>query len=136
MAAHPNERLAFDPRQFPTRADALAVVQDPPRPRDGAGRERAAPAAVDRRAVQRADLERLRRRLAEPCALEDRDLLTLLAYAVGGDGDPIVGLLDDARATIGLLGELPTGTEPNLLASLERRLAVALELYARATAGG
>jgi hypothetical protein len=89
---------------------------------------------VNRRLAQRADLERLRRRLTEPCELEQRDLLTLLSYAIGGDGDPIVGLLDDTRATVAMLGELPGGTEPNLLASLERRLAVALELYARATA--
>jgi hypothetical protein len=82
----------------------------------------------------RSDLERLRKRLTEPCALKDRDLLTLLSYAVGGDGDPIVGLLDDTRATIALLGDNNSGpTEPNLLASLERRLAVALELYSRAT---
>lgn len=87
-----------------------------------------------KRDSRRSDLERLRERLTEPCALKDRDLLTLLSYAVGGDGDPIVGLLDDARATIALLGDsLAAGTEPNLLASLERRLAVALELYSRAT---
>jgi len=87
--------------------------------------------------AKRLELARLRRRLTEPCALQDRDLLTLLAYAVGGDGDPIVGLLDDARATIGMMGEgqaVPVSTEPNLVASLERRLAVALELYSRATA--
>ncbi|MBX3260713.1 MAG: hypothetical protein KF782_13580 [Labilithrix sp.] len=134
MAAYPKERLVIDPRSLPSRADALAVVQGQPGPRDAASRERAAPRAVGARAVQRADLERLRRRLAEPCELKDRDLLTLLSYAVGGDGDPIVGLLDDTRATLGMLGELPAGAEPNLLASLERRLAVALELYARATA--
>jgi hypothetical protein len=85
----------------------------------------------------RTDLERLRKRLTEPVALKDRDLLTLLSYAVGGDGDPIVGLLDDTRATIAMMGESlsasAAGTEPNLLASLERRLAVALELYSRAT---
>lgn len=95
-----------------------------------------APATVahGKRLNQRADLERLRRKLTEPCELADRDLLTLLSYAIGGDGDPVIGLLDDARATIGLLSELPSGTEPNLLSSLERRLAVALELYARASA--
>lgn len=90
--------------------------------------------AHGKRLNQRADLERLRRKLTEPCELADRDLLTLLSYAIGGDGDPVIGLLDDARATIGLLSELPSGTEPNLLSSLERRLAVALELYARASA--
>ncbi|MDF2697925.1 MAG: hypothetical protein K0S65_6308, partial [Labilithrix sp.] len=90
------------------------------------------PRAKNPRSAQRADLERLRRRLVEPCELKDRDLLTLLSYAVGGDGDPVVGLLEDVRATIATLGELPPGTESNLLVSLERRLAVALELYARA----
>lgn len=89
---------------------------------------------TNKRATQRADFERLRRRLAEPCTLKDRDLLTLLSYAVGGDGDPIVGLLDDTRAVIGMMADVPANTEPNLLTSMERRLSVAIELYSRATA--
>ena len=130
--ALPKERIVFDP-PVPSREQTMAIVQASSKGRDS--REPSQPArAPSARVMQRADLERLRRRLAEPCDLKDRDLLTLLSYAVGGDGDPIVGLLDDTRATIGMLGELPAGTEPNLLASLERRLAVALELYARATA--
>jgi len=129
--ALPRERIVFDP-PVPSREQTMAVVQAASRARDAREPSPARPPSP--RMVQRADLERLRRRLAEPCDLKDRDLLTLLSYAVGGDGDPVVGLLDDARATIGMLGELPAGTEPNLLASLERRLAVALELYARATA--
>ncbi len=132
MAA-PKERIVFDP-PTPAREHAVAILQAQPKVRDP-GREAQQPQrAPSARMMQRADLERLRRRLAEPCELKDRDLLTLLSYAVGGDGDPIVGLLDDTRATIGMLGELPAGTELDLLASLERRLAVALELYARATA--
>ena len=129
--ALPKERIVFDP-PVPSREQTMAIVQTSARSREPSPSQPArAPSA---RVMQRSDLERLRRRLAEPCALKDRDLLTLLAYAVGGDGDPVVGLLDDARATIGMLGELPAGAEPNLIASLERRLAVALELYARATA--
>ncbi len=84
---------------------------------------------------KRSELERLRRRLAEPCELKDRDLVTLLSYAIGGDGDPIVGLLDETRATISLLSEVTTAADPLLLLTLERRLSVALELYARATTG-
>lgn len=127
--ALPEKRVAFDAREH-----AVAIVQAPPKVRDGGRDPAASPRPPSARVMQRADLERLRGRLAEPCDLKDRDLLTLLSYAVGGDGDPIVGLLDDTRATIGMLGDLTAGTEPNLLASLERRLAVALELYARATA--
>ncbi len=127
------ERIVFDP-PVPAREQTVAIVQAQSKGRDG-GRDPGPSAPMpSARVMQRADLERLRRRLAEPCELKDRDLLTLLSYAVGGDGDPIIGLLDDTRATIGMLGDLPSGTEPNLLASLERRLAVAIELYGRATA--
>jgi hypothetical protein len=129
--ALPKERIVFDP-PAPSREQTMAIVQAPPKGRDPGSPQAARPPST--RVKQRTDLERLRRRLAEPCELKDRDLLTLLSYAVGGDGDPIVGLLDDTRAMIGMLGELHLGTEPDLLASLERRLAVALELYARATA--
>jgi len=125
------KRVVFDP---PAREPAVAIVQAEPKGRDVSREPAPSLRKPSARMMQRADFERLRRRLAEPCELKDRDLLTLLSYAVGGDGDPIVGLLDDARATIGMLGDLPAGMEANLLASLERRLAVALELYARATA--
>lgn len=132
MALANRERVVFESAAGAMRDAPVAIVHAP--------REAASSAANDpiksgnRRPAQRADLERLRRRLAEPCDLKERDLLTLLSYAVGGDGDPIVGLLDDVRGTIGMMSEVPSGTEPSLLASLERRLSVALELYARATA--
>lgn len=95
------------------------------------------PPARSKRAGQRAELERLRSELVEPRALEDRDLLALLAYATSGDGDPIVGLIDEARAMISVLGESLTGDEERaVLLGVERRLATALEVYARATASG
>lgn len=100
-------------------------------------RERALSLAprLGKRGAQRAQLERLRAELAEPCALEDRELVTLLAYAAGGDGDPIVGLLEEARATVAVLSESEGGAdERTLLCGVERRIATALELYARATA--
>ena len=132
--ALPKERIVFDHRSVPTPDDAIAIVQGRPRPREPQPQQippSQAPAST--RLVQRADLERLRRRLAEPCALAHRDLLTLLAYAIGGDGDPVVGLLEDVRATIAMLGETPADGEPSVFASLERRVAVALELHSRAT---
>lgn len=140
MAFVRKERVVVDPAVY-ERDHTVTLVHGQPwsrEPRDREGAEpagdRAEPRAVNARALQRADLARLRRRLAEPCELKDRDLLTLLSYAVGGDGDPIVGLLDDTRATIAMLSEVPAGAEPEVFASLERRLAVAMELYARATA--
>jgi len=124
VVAH-RERPVVDQKvEAPPREPPIAIA--PPSQKPGT--------IMSRRAMQRADLERLRRRLMEPCDLKDRDLLTLLSYAVGGDGDPIIGLLDDTRSTISILGEVPMSAEPNLLASLERRLAVAMELYTRATA--
>lgn len=120
--ALPKERIVFDTRSVPT-GEAVLAHRSPTR----------APAP---RLQQRADLERLRRRLAEPSPLGERDLLTLLAYAVGGDGDPVVGLLDDVRATVAMLGELSGAPEPGVFTALERRVAVALELHTRATAEG
>jgi hypothetical protein len=88
----------------------------------------------DKRALQRIELDRLRRELREARAFDDRDLTTLLAYAAGSDGDPLVGLLDEARATVSLLADAAgSDDERAILVGLERRLAVAGELYARAS---
>jgi hypothetical protein len=89
-----------------------------------------------KRALQRAELEGLRRELVEARALDDRNLLALLAYATSGDGDPMVGLLEEARAMVSVLGDALGGEDERaLLLGVERRLAVALEVYARVTAG-
>jgi hypothetical protein len=119
------QRIVFDTSSVPSSEDAVALMRN--------RRARTRETATSPRLVQRADLERLRGRLAEPCPLEERDLLTLLAYASSGDGDPIIGLLDDVRATLATLGE-STAPDPNVLTTLERRVAVAIELYTRATA--
>ena len=50
-----------------------------------------------KRAQQRAELEGLRRELVEARALDDRNLLALLAYATSGDGDR---RLEDLRLSI------------------------------------
>lgn len=87
----------------------------------------------DKRALQRLELDRLRRELREARSFDDRDLTTLLAYAAGSDGDPVVGLLDEARATLSLLADAAASDdERSVLVGLERRIAVAGELYARA----
>ncbi len=85
------------------------------------------------RAVQRAELERLRRELALPTPLDERDLLPLLAYATSGDGDPLIGLVEEARAMVSLLGDADAVDEDarTVLLGVERRLAAALEIYAR-----
>jgi len=87
----------------------------------------------NKRAAQRAELEALRRELVEPKALEDRDLLPLLAYATSGDGDPLIGLVEEARAMVSLLGDGDAVDEDAraVLLGVERRLAAALEIYAR-----
>lgn len=90
----------------------------------------------NKRALQRAELEGLRRELVEARALDERNLLALLAYATSGDGDPTIGLLEEARAMVSVLGEHIAGDDERaLLLGVERRLAVALEVYARVTAG-
>ncbi len=87
----------------------------------------------NKRAVQRAELEKLRNELALPTPLEERDLLPLLAYATSGDGDPLIGLVEEARAMVSLLGDADAVDEDarTLLLGIERRLAAALEIYAR-----
>lgn len=48
----------------------------------------------------------------------------------------MIGLLEEARAMISMLGDALGGDDERaLLLGVERRLAVALEVYARATAG-
>lgn len=90
-----------------------------------------------KRALQRAELEGLRRELVEARALDERNLLALLAYATSGDGDPMIGLLEEARAMVSVLGDTAFGDDERaLLLAVERRLATALEVYARATATG
>lgn len=89
----------------------------------------------DRRASQRVELDRLRRELREPRAFDDRDLAGLLAYAAGSDGDPVVGILDEARATLSILADVADSEDARaILVGLERRLTVAGELYARGRA--